>query len=655
VGGAQAAACSSNSHSCEDTRTCAAGEAGAAQGEAGAAPGEAGEAGQPSANAAGGGAAHGGGASGEGGESGEAGAASASRRPVLFGACSELGRIACQGASSAQRLACDGSRWQAGTTCAGTELCQASTGECATPVAECQAATPGAKVCRDDKPLTCGADVFTVTEGTECAGLCKDGVCQAPTCGDKKLEAGEDCDDGDTTNSGACAKCKTAVCGDGSVYVGHEECDDGNNIAGDGCSPTCNWEPVEVAAGDYGTCARAASGAVKCWGDGTHGALGQGNTTTLGDEPDEMGSALRPVDLGKGRAAKAIAVATYEACAILENGDLKCWGNNTSGQLGTGDTNDRGDDAGEMGDVLKAIPFGTGRSVRSVSQAGDQTCAVLDNGALKCWGSNIHGQLGQGSITDYWSPAQLPGVVNLRGGHTALAVSAGVGFSSCAVLDDHSAKCWGYNGFQLLSVAPTVNLGGESESIGDYAGEMAQLPALSFGAHTVKSIGTGTYAACGILDDDTVRCWGRGDQGQLGRGDSDPHGTTPTDLAAMGPVDIGGDLKAKAISVGAFHVCVLLSDGSVKCWGDNTFGQLGVGSVANQGDNLGETGTALKVVLLPLRAVQVSAGRFHTCALLEDASVMCWGWNASGQLGVGDTLNRGDGLGTPFKAADLTF
>jgi cysteine-rich repeat protein len=97
------------------------------------------------------------------------------------------------------------------------------------------------------------------------------------------------------------------------VYVGHEECDDGNNIGGDGCSPTCTWEAVAVAAGDYGTCALSAGGAVKCWGDGAHGALGQGNTSTLGDGPGELGGALAPVDLGKNRIAKAISAGTYEA------------------------------------------------------------------------------------------------------------------------------------------------------------------------------------------------------------------------------------------------------------------------------------------------------------------------------------------------------
>jgi alpha-tubulin suppressor-like RCC1 family protein len=322
--------------------------------------------------------------------------------------------------------------------------------------------------------------------------------------------------------------------------------------------------------------------------------------------------------------------------------------------LGTNDNHDRGDDPNEMGDNLKVVALGAGRSAKSVSQAGDQTCAVLDDGELKCWGSNVYGQLGQEDGVDHFSADPMP-AVKLGGGRTATTVSAGVGFSTCALMDNKTAKCWGYSGFQLLS-APAADRGGFSEAIGDFPGEISGLPALNFGGHLVKSIGTGTYNACAILDDDTVRCWGKGDQGQLGRGDPAIHGNTPETLGSMAPVDFGGDHTAKAISVAAFHVCVLTKDGTVKCWGDNTYGQLGIGSVANQGDNAGEMGEALQAVPLPRKAVQVSAGRWHTCALLDDATVMCWGYNASGQLGVGDNVDRQSGLtGFPLKAVDLAF
>ncbi len=352
VAGAQAAACSSNSHSCEDTRTCAASDAGAGQGEAGEAAGGA-SAGSGAKGGASGGGHVGVSEGGSAGEAGEAGAAGApTQSPKLFGACSMLGVLACQGTASPQRLACDGAKWQAGTTCADGELCDSGTGKCAKQIAECAAAKPGQEVCREDKPLTCGPDLVSAVEGQACAGTCKDGACQAPVCGDLKLEAGEDCDDGDATGTGACVKCKTAICGDGAVYAGHEECDDGNTVAGDGCSSTCTWEPIAIAAGDVSTCALSKNGAVKCWGDNTHGELGIQTTVGHGVVPGDMGATLPAVSLGTNRTAKAISVGASAACAVLDNGDLKCWGDNDFGVLGQGSSapgTDRGDQAGEMG------------------------------------------------------------------------------------------------------------------------------------------------------------------------------------------------------------------------------------------------------------------------------------------------------------------
>jgi cysteine-rich repeat protein len=638
VGGAQAVACSSASHSCEETRSCTASEAGAAQGEAGAA----------GAPAAGGGAAQG---DAEGGEGGAAGGPALTRGPVLFGSCSLLGALACQGVASVQRLACDGSKWQAGTTCADGELCDSGTGECAKQIAECVGAKPGQEVCREDKPLTCGPDLVSATEGQACAGLCKDGVCQAPVCGDKKLEAGEDCDDGDTTGAGACVKCKTATCGDGVVYAGHEECDDGNTVAGDGCSSTCAWEPIAIAAGDVSTCALSKNGAVKCWGDNTHGELGIGSIVSHGIVFGDMGTALPAVSLG--RAAKAISVGAGSACAILDNGELKCWGSNQFGELGQGSSvlgTDIGDQNGEV-DNLLPIKFGAGRTVTAVSQGGSHTCAILDNGDLTCWGNGGFGQLGQDDGLDYASPP--PAAINLGG--KATAVSAGPASTTCALLADGTGKCWGIADHGSLSVAISDDKGAAPGSaghvvIGDYKGpnapqgEMALLPALGFGTGLLaKQIGAGYVSSCALLSNNKVNCWGSSSNGELGLGNVGVQaGNYPDALAALTGVKLGEGRTVKSIAVGALHACAILDDGSVTCWGSNAYGQLGIGSKVNQGDKPTDVGHLLPVPLGGRKAVQLAAGAGHTCALLDNGTVECWGYNPDGELGVGNIQNLGD-------------
>jgi cysteine-rich repeat protein len=174
-----------------------------------------------------------------------------------------------------------------------------------------------------------------------------------------------------------------------------ETCDDGNRVSGDGCSAECDFETPELTAGVNFSCALARSGAVKCWGDNSYGALGLGDTEPRGDQPGEMGDALPTVNLGSGRRAIRVVAGDRSACAILDDGSLKCWGGNDWGTLGLGDTNNRGDEPGEMGDALPAVDLGIGRTAKSVA-VGRHICAVLDDGSVKCWGLNSYSQLGLG-------------------------------------------------------------------------------------------------------------------------------------------------------------------------------------------------------------------------------------------------------------------
>ena len=142
---------------------------------------------------------------------------------------------------------------------------------------------------------------------------------------------------------------------------------------------------------------------VKCWGGGSDGKLGQksGSTANIGEDPSEMGSALGYLDFGINRTVKTIWAGedARSMCALLDNNVTKCWGKNQNGQLGLGDTNNRGDDADEVSVTLEALDLGSSRIPVDISISDTHSCAVLDDGGVKCWGNNIKGALGIGNTT----------------------------------------------------------------------------------------------------------------------------------------------------------------------------------------------------------------------------------------------------------------
>jgi alpha-tubulin suppressor-like RCC1 family protein len=153
---------------------------------------------------------------------------------------------------------------------------------------------------------------------------------------------------------------------------------------------------LQITAGFNHTCARLDDGSVKCWGWNFSGELGLGDTQYRGDGPGEMGASLPAVNLGPGRTARELIGGYYHMCARLDDGSVKCWGKNNDGQLGLGDAQNRGDGPGEMGASLPAVDLGPGRTALQVAAGGAYTCARLDDGSVKCWGNNGNGQLGLG-------------------------------------------------------------------------------------------------------------------------------------------------------------------------------------------------------------------------------------------------------------------
>ena len=406
-----------------------------------------------------------------------------------------------------------------------------------------------------------------------------------------------------------------------------------------------------ISVGYNSACASVDWGNVKCWGWNYHGGLGLGDTADRGDEPGEMGNDLPAVNLGSGRTATALSIGVFGGCAVLDTGSVKCWGDNQYGQLGLGDTANRGDQPGEMGDNLPAVNLGTGRTATAISMHGGGTCALLDNGRVKCWGWNAYGQLGLG---DTANRGDQPGEMgdnlpagNLGTGRTATAITS-AGGHACALLDDGTVKCWGWNYYGGLGLGDTASRGDGPNEMGD------DLPVVDLGAdRTVTALTAGTNGhSCALLDNRTVKCWGWNNYGQLGVGDNAIRGDQPGEMGYDLPtVELGSGRTATAITAGQNHTCALLDNNTVKCWGIGLWiGQGGSGGAQTPNNlppvDLGSGRTALAV----------SAGTSHTCALLDDHSLKCWGYNGYGQLGVDDTDNRGDEpgeMGDSLPAVDL--
>ena len=410
-----------------------------------------------------------------------------------------------------------------------------------------------------------------------------------------------------------------------------------------------------ITGGDGHTCALLNNNTVKCWGRNYHGQLGYGDTNYRGNEPDEMGNNLPAVDLGTGRKAKAITAGIDHTCAILDNNTVKCWGINGDGELGYGDTSNRGDAAGEMGNNLPAVNLGTGRKAKAITGGDGHTCAVLDNKAVKCWGANDAGQLGLGDTNNRGDAAgemsnNLP-AVNLGTGRKAKAITAG-DRHTCALLDNKAVKCWGINNSGRLGYGDTTTRGDEPGEMGD------NLPAVDLGTgRTTKAVDAGSYQTCALLDNSSVKCWGKNESGQLGYGDTNNRGDESDEMGDNLPtVNLG--VRVRVINGGGAYTCAILEDGTVKCWGGNYAGQLGYGDTNNRGDAAGEMGDNLPAVDLGTgRTTKVLAvGYAHACAILDNGSLKCWGQNQVGQLGLGDRNDRGDAsgeMGDNLPAVDL--
>lgn len=415
-----------------------------------------------------------------------------------------------------------------------------------------------------------------------------------------------------------------------------------------------------LVAGGWCTCGLLEGGAVKCWGDNSQGQLGLGDTASRGDQPNEMGSFLPAVQFqgpGPSTATLVAPAPTSSTICVLTGGQLKCWGRNDFGQLGLGDTEIRGNGPNEMGSNLPFVNIGSSASaIAGVFTGGGHTCSLRDNGEVKCWGYNGAGQLGLGDKTNRGSFAgqmgdSLPAIsLGSKIKATRLALGA---YHTCALFGSGGVKCWGANSLGELGL-------GDTQYRGDGPGEMGTaLPVIDLGKMSITAIAAGGGHTCVVSGTNQVKCWGRNYEGQLGLGDRAARGDNPGEMGGALPfVDLGPGLEVSAVAAGNQHSCALFTTGQVKCWGINNSGQLGLGDVANRGDDPGEMGSALPFVDLGpgVTATSVTAGMRHSCARLSTGEAKCWGSSLAGGLGLGDSNSRGDNpgeMGSNLPTIDL--
>jgi cysteine-rich repeat protein len=535
--------------------------------------------------AAGNGAAGSGGAQGTGGSGGSGGS------PSMVGqACGSPGALACDGPNQKLSLICNPNRWRANQTCGVSQNCDSSSGVCADILPECVNNPPGFATCMNDVLHQCGPDRVTATD-VACVGVCRNGACLAPACGDGKVEAGESCDDGNTTSA-------------------------------DGCENDCKPSSiVALSAGVSHTCALLAEGFVRCWGANDVGQLGLATTADLSGQAPYMNGVVK-----LGAPAAAIAVGANHTCALMTDATVRCWGANASGQLGLGHTMTIGDD--EAPDAATAtVPLGA--SVQAIAAGGDVTCALITDGTLRCWGQNGFGQLGLGhtrNIGDDETPTRALAEPTLDDRVTSVATG---GDHTCAVMAGGPVRCWGRNDLGQLGI-------GNNTEIGDNEPPTAVPAILATYGPFSKIVAGRTRAFALTTSQQGVHAWGDDTDGGLGIGFIQDLSTTPADNWG----NFTFDVATLDVSAGGYHACVRLYNQAMRCWGTSAKGQLGRSDNRTIGDN--EAVSMITPIDLgvdtagsPRYAVAMATGALHTCALLNTGVLLCWGENGAGQLGLG--------------------
>ena len=341
-----------------------------------------------------------------------------------------------------------------------------------------------------------------------------------------------------------------------------------------------------IATGDSTTCVILNDQNISCWGSNLYGKLGNGSLDSYTSNPTKV------LGLPDNDGAVQVEVGSNVACTVLESGRLFCWGR--GGYVGDGTYEDRFI-------ATEVLTNDNDVMVSKVVVGSSHTCALISNGSVMCWGQEYGGKLGDGVERGTWDIATTPNyTAPLPDGR--LAVDIGVDTSStCAVLDNGSISCWGFAAYTLLGNDWIEN----QPNTGFLFGEDITVRSITtYGGHEGGFIS----GMCVILSNDTVSCW----HGSL----KDSYSFSP-----HSPV---------MVAIGAQHACALLSDSSLRCWGDNKFGQIGDGTWESKGDPIHIQGFDNQDSI-----ISISAGSAITCAVTSSGKVYCWGSNSLGAVGDG--------------------
>jgi alpha-tubulin suppressor-like RCC1 family protein len=405
-----------------------------------------------------------------------------------------------------------------------------------------------------------------------------------------------------------------------------------------------------VSTGQFHTCGVAVGGALYCWGSNSNGQIGNNGPTTS--------KYTVPILINSGTSYQQVATGNSHSCAITSSNQLRCWGLNSSGQLGDGSSSQRSTPQG----------IDTATSYQTVAASNVSTCGISTTGVLKCWGENLSGQLGDGTTSNRSSP------VIIDSGTLYSSVGLGLQFS-CGLTTSNVLKCWGLNSVAQLGNSRSINQplprahnlnltelwggggGGpqhscgltssgvlscwglnSSNQIGDGTSLARGAPVLIDPGQSFSRISNGATHTCAITTTGVLKCWGSNSTGQFGNG---------TTISSAIPLQIGTQTYSR-ISVGNGHTCGIRTGGELFCWGSNNWGQLGNGNTTNQSSPVRIDSTVLYQ--------SVSLGSSHTCGITTAGVLKCWGLNNVGQLGNGNTSNQSSPVvidGVSYQAVSL--
>ena len=366
----------------------------------------------------------------------------------------------------------------------------------------------------------------------------------------------------------------------------------------EGCAGLCIDDQcravTQIVAGARHSCALLDAGDVACWGDNGAGQLG--------GDGGEHGT---PQLVDGLEAAVSLSGGWEHSCAVVESGAVYCWGNNAERQLGGGD------DVAQRATPETVVGLD---DVEAVAAGYNHSCAAHGGGAVSCWGSDLLGQIGQGESDGEGdhivaTPTAVQGLFG--GGSAVRAISAGW-FTSAVVDSSGELNAWGDNENHQLAQSASELEYASSPTVVELSGD-------------ISSVSTGWRHICAVVDDQLL-CWGNNQTRQLGRSSIDDRSQTPS------PVEALTDVNAMDTGWGG-HSCAASDDGAY-CWGDSSSGQVG------DGQSGADTVIGTPERVLEQEAIDVGIGLEHSCALTASGELYCWGSNRRGQLGLGSSVDE---------------